>query len=175
MTLHTKVCCLSPASAGLSLRPGMSVMGQKRTKSPIRIMSAFGGKADIIAGKADIEAFDFRIFGEPPKCTAARWAKNFRRTSSSCLKNYQPKKFRRSAFVSTVADRDPSAAPRPQGVCLIAQAGREWAAWQDGERQAHVSVVGNSPAGASASTKQYRARRTGPQRSDRNPVPGRRL
>ena len=35
----------------------MSVMGHKRTKSPTRIMSVNGGKADEIIGKADIGDF----------------------------------------------------------------------------------------------------------------------
>ncbi len=36
----------------------MSVMGQERTLTALDFMSAFGGKADEIVAKADIEAFD---------------------------------------------------------------------------------------------------------------------
>ncbi len=37
-----------------SFAAGMSVMGQERTLSALDFMSAFGCKADVIAGKADI-------------------------------------------------------------------------------------------------------------------------
>ncbi len=56
-------------------------------------MSVNGGKADEISEKTDIGAFDFKIFGEPPKCAAARWAKKFGlknfRQLSSCLKRLE--------------------------------------------------------------------------------------
>ena len=39
----------------------MSVLGQERTKHQPRIMSAFGGKADEIAGKADIKPAGLRF------------------------------------------------------------------------------------------------------------------
>jgi hypothetical protein len=42
----------------------MSVMGQKRTKTPTRIMSALPPKADVISGKTDIGNF---MSVSPPK------------------------------------------------------------------------------------------------------------
>ncbi len=39
----------------LSMNDAMSVMGQERTLTALDFMSAFGGKADVIVGKADIE------------------------------------------------------------------------------------------------------------------------
>ena len=59
----------------MSINAGMSALGQKRTKHQLGIMSAFGGKADVIARKADIARWRPHAdagcpFPSPPACQA---------------------------------------------------------------------------------------------------------